>query len=403
MSLRILNGKMGTKHVIEFVEPAAALKPPADPVKTEAFQERISRWTQNLVILLVGVPSAGLAFVSACFNALYAWGLGSDHSEKLAWIAASLALSVLVTGLPIAMAIIYKHHRMLTYLAAGLWALCLFISITSALGFASRTRDFAANSAAAVIENRGSLSREIARLEREVESSRNRGRANIGRDLAEAVSELPPEAAWQTKDCTEIHNSRGRRVCTTVLELRAELTAAQQAAGRELKLDELHARFAAMPAGNSIADPQTHILDRITSGLLGPDRIRIIIICLFVLLLEAGSSAGLLITSMTLNGLTKPQPAGIVSLEPSSSERRSIDPFARWASTCLNVRPGSILAIAEAREHFENWCWFSDFGTPDLNVFQERLAQWAGTHGVRREGSVYRGAALTGPQLHRGP
>ena len=97
-----------------------------------------------IIVVFVGAPSLAVALISAVFNAGFAWNIGADWQERVAWIAASVALSGLVIGLPIARPYLRERRPEVATWALWLWLALLVFSTLGAAAFLFAKRDQAA-------------------------------------------------------------------------------------------------------------------------------------------------------------------------------------------------------------------------------------------------------------------
>src|SRR5262245_44785856 len=95
------------------------------------------QWSARLVVLFLGVPSLGFAIVSGLFNANYAARLGHDPQERITWVAASIFITLFVSGLPMAIEVLRTKVPHLAIAARGLWLSSLAFSFIAAMGYAA--------------------------------------------------------------------------------------------------------------------------------------------------------------------------------------------------------------------------------------------------------------------------
>lgn len=93
-----------------------------------------------IVVILVGMPSLGVALISAIFNAEFSWSIGGGWQEKIAWAAASLALSCLVIGIPIARPYLRERRPEVARWSLWLWVGLLIFSCFGAVAFLSTSQ-----------------------------------------------------------------------------------------------------------------------------------------------------------------------------------------------------------------------------------------------------------------------
>ena len=93
-----------------------------------------------IVVIFVGVPSLVVALISTVFNAGFVWEISADRQEKIAWLSASLALSSLVIGLPVARPYLRERQPDVARWSLWLWVALLVFSSFGASAFLSRKR-----------------------------------------------------------------------------------------------------------------------------------------------------------------------------------------------------------------------------------------------------------------------
>lgn len=88
-----------------------------------------------IVVLFVGAPSLVVALISMMFNAGFVWEISGDWQEKIAWLSASLALSSLVIGLPVARPYLRERQPDVARWSLWLWVGLLAFSSFGASAF----------------------------------------------------------------------------------------------------------------------------------------------------------------------------------------------------------------------------------------------------------------------------
>ena len=114
-----------------------------DPARKPVAMQEAWTWQERraagalgwIVVIFVGVPSLAVALISAVFNAGFAWEIGGDWQETIAWVTASLALSCLVIGLPIARPYLRERRPDVARWSLWLWLGLLAFSCLGATAF----------------------------------------------------------------------------------------------------------------------------------------------------------------------------------------------------------------------------------------------------------------------------
>ncbi len=212
--------------------------------------------------------AGGFLTASAIMNYLFGASLGRTPLEAKVYGAVSV-LAVLCNGLsPFFLSWGWQGKRYGVVAASALvWSLCLLYCVTSALGFAAENRSAIAGARETVQANYETASRHLSQLEAR-------------------------RAAYPTRDLDE----RIERLRREVADLRAQ-------------------------GGMRESDPQAELLSLVTFGMLEKRQVRMALVALFGLMVEAGAALGLFAALAHLSELPKfevpkPVPTNIVPAKP---------------------------------------------------------------------------------------
>jgi hypothetical protein len=355
-------------------------------------------WRAKLIALFVGVPGVVLAGASLSFNVLFARQLGQDSADKLALTAVALAVSMLISGLPIAIEFLDGQLRTV---AASLWAGCFVFSLVSALGFSTGTREQAAAETGAAISNRSALERSVTRAEGELATLPRHRPASAVR------AELRAAEAAAGVNCAKARSRAAREMCTTVFTLQSEQAAAQEAERLEGRITSQREQLAGITV-HGTADAQAEALSWIAAGQFAPETWRRLMSLFLAVLVECGAAGALLITGKAVAALLAPKEEAPVPahvevtpdvLEPSPLAQ--VDPelaFSMWFQSCVSAAKGSRITPKDAFSHYESWAALNNVaGVLPYVSFGKHMAEAVGTLGGkvgRSAGRFYDGVSL---------
>jgi len=355
-------------------------------------------WRAKLIALFVGVPGVVLAGASLTFNVLFARGLAQDVADKLALTAVALAVSMLISGLPIALEFLDGQLRTI---AGGLWAGCFVFSLVSALGFSTGTREQAAAETGAAISSRSAVERSITRAEGELAAlPRHRPTTAVRADLraAEAVVGI---------NCDRAKSRAAREMCASVFTLQSEQAAAQEAERLEGRISSQREQLAGITV-HGTADAQAEALAWIAAGQFAPETWRRLMSLFLAVLVECGAAGALLITGKAVAALLAPKEEAPVPapvevmpdvLEPSPLAQ--VDPhlaFGMWFQSCVAAAKGARVTPKEAFENYENWSSLNNVsGLLPYVAFGKKMSEAVAALGGkvgRSAGRFYDGVSL---------
>ena len=327
-----------------------------------------------IIVLFVGVPSLAVALISAAFNAGFAWGIGEDWQERVAWATASLALSALVIGLPIARPYLRERRPEVATWALWLWLALLVFSTLGAAAFLFAKRDHAA---APAIAHAGPTPRdEIAALENE----------------RDAIGGLPTRIDCVSGRAPECAGLDGR------WHTLAAITRANEIEDRIAGLRNAPRRPATAPVRqHDDATPTA------AGGVL-----KKALAAFVATLIEAASAIGLWIaaeayvailrekTGQAVAVPTKDEP-GKIELPAVGADAAKEASFTEWSTRCISFKQGARVTAKDAFAHYETWCARNAITALKLEPFGRRMKEWLARNGGQighSNGRYYENVAL---------
>ena len=369
-----------------------------------------ARWRAKLILVLVGVPGIGLATVSGVFNSMFALQLGHAEGERAAWLAFAVCVTLLISGLPIAIDLLRRSgDATLARIAAGVLAACFAYSLMSAMGFSSGTRSRNAAEADAAISSREAIQATIQRTENEISAlPAHRPAATVASDARRA--EASAGRAFTTSgDCQSPTNRWQREACRPVLDLRAELAAAEDAQRLEDKLAGQREQLAGVAVFGE-ADAQAGALAWLSGGLFGEDTWRRLMSLFVAALVEFGAATCMLICARSVSVLLAGQDRGceaapavaapVEVLEPSPLA--AVEPelgWQMWFQACVTAQRGGRITPKDAFAHYEAWAGLNNVAAVLPYVtFGRRMSEAVGALGGKvgkSNGRFYADVSLT--------
>lgn len=337
-----------------------------------------ARWRAKQIILFVGVPGVILAGASLAFNLLFARQLGHSGTERRAWMAVAAAITLLISGLPIAIELLRRSSTALSSVAIALWCACFAFSMISAMGFSFGTRSRAAAETEASINARQALQASLSRAESELSAlPQHRPTGAIEADIEATQVAIG-------YNCTpKLRNARIREACAPVFDLKRELAAAQDAETLETKIAIGRERLSGM-AIYGTADAQGTTLAWMAGGLFSAETWRRLMSLFTAALVEFGAAGCLLITGKSVAALMSGddrsvhQPVETVTptLEPAIANVEPETAFQMWFSTCVSPSNKSRISPKDAYSHYEAWAGLNNIkGLLQYHTFGRRMAE----------------------------
>ena len=313
------------------------------------------------------VIAVGLMAVSATLSWRFSYSLGGSLLESHAYAAAAAGLDILKGFLPFLITLRLGEGRRLAASAGfAVFVLGVIWSFTSAMGLAAQVHMAKANT----IDNRQAAYREALALLARIETEQ--ARITRRRSTAEISSEIETQLAatirvgsqFKTVGLHSDHCARPQRApvgCETVLRLRQELAAATEWQRLDAEANRVRARIGDLRQSGAGAyaslDAQAETIARALAVMTGrevsPDYVRLSLLILLGLLLEAGSSCGLYVA---LGSHAVPGGA----LKPGRSQQvppaDQIGAVAQFARDRLQRREGARLSMGQAHVAYNGWC-----------------------------------------------
>src|SRR5262245_2178161 len=195
-----------------------------------------SRFVRWLVITILSIATVGMFLISMRANYLYGHGIGQtpETKEAIAWanVGADLWKGF---GL-IVVAALWRGGRRRAALATSLtWLVCLFFSVTSAIGIYVQERTTLTGVRGAKHASYEDAKKELTEVEGKIKTlGTQRGAAQVEAAIA-AVLARPVVVGERVRgtvsslsaNCTK-HDARTANACGEVAELREELAAANE-------------------------------------------------------------------------------------------------------------------------------------------------------------------------------
>lgn len=325
-------------------------------------------WPARLIVLLLGVPSLGFAIVSGLFNASYAARLGHEQHEQVAWIAASVLITSFVTGLPLAIEILRARVPHLAMAARLLWAASLIFSFVAAMGYAAATRGQATAEAEALLKERTGLERAIDRSEAELAALPRH------RPAGAVQAELRAAEAQAGVNCNDPRRRWIRETCASVLTLRSELAAAEEAARIDAHLLRLRTQLGRLAITGSSTNPQADVLSWLAGGTVSAEFWERLLTVFAAALIELSAALGLAITARSVMELraspeAQPVPTALPELArpilPETATTSAPKPeqsWQKWFRQCIAPAKGERITAKDAYAHYEAWAGINGSG-----------------------------------------
>lgn len=324
------------------------------------------------ILSLLGIAAALLmAAVSLGMNYLFLFSLGKSPLEGQVLGVASAAADLLKCLLPFFIAKAWASKRKAAALSGSLvWAFFTAFSLLSAIGFAADNRG-------AVSEARAALSDQLKGLEGDLKAAQDKRAAlpahRPAAIVAAALRAHEQNRRWaSSKECHEATTSESRAFCTAYFDLKAEAAAAQAQEKFDAEIAALKAKIASLRqagAGEN-SDPQLSLLSRIFAA--HQDKVRLTLIILIALLVEAGSSLGLYLASGhgAQTKRSDPAPASEASPpEPLLIEAKPIGSIEDFCLEALVPMPQGSLSADQLYAGYADWCQARDYTALDRATF----------------------------------
>ncbi len=246
---------------------------------------------------VLGVLAAGvLLAVSAAMNWRFGYQLGTTELDGLIYGSASAAADCLKALVPFFIFAALRN-RMWAQAAASVvvWTVVTAYSLTSALGHAALNRSETTGQRVAQATAFQALTADLKRAQEQLSwVPQHRPAATVQGD----ISGMEAQRYWKwTQGCTQTRGRSTRAFCQKYNGLKAELGSAQQAGKLEARIAEARAKLATFNgAGHGAADPQAHILAKLTGVFLpgvSVEDVQMALAIFIALLLEVGSGLGM--------------------------------------------------------------------------------------------------------------
>jgi hypothetical protein len=281
-----------------------------------------------------------------------------------------------------------KLYRILAALAALLCAGVICYSLAAAIGFAASTRGEATTTNKLRIDNRNAWA---ARIERTAQQLNQLG---VPRPATVIQAEI--DGLLQTPgadDCAAINGPVTEKVCPKVNGLRKELAASRRVADLEASLVADRKTLQSVPVADSVADPQSAALSRLTA--LSEGDIRDLIAYLIAGIVELGSALGFTFVVLASRSVrAAPAPFVEISAVPMDAEPKAepqaeqakpptvvklheppADAVTRWAYSRIDIFATGRIQAQVAYQDFAMWCEAEGIEPCSPQMFGRRLTE----------------------------
>ena len=261
-----------------------------------------SRFVRWLVIIVLTAATVGMFLISMRANYLYGRGIGQtpETKEAIAWanVGADLWKGF---GL-IVVAALWRGGRRRAALATSLtWLVCLFFSVTSAIGIYVQERTTLTGSREAKHASYEDAKKELADIEAKLKGlGQHRSSAQVDAAIA-AVLARPVMAGERVRgtvnslsaNCTK-NDARTAAACGEIAELREELAAAKEAAKLDARAISLRQQVSELRerGGTLPPDPVGQFWAWFTRGFVSVADVGFGLPLFFALMIELVSAFG---------------------------------------------------------------------------------------------------------------
>ena len=392
-----------------------------------------SRFVRWLVIIILTAATVGMFLISMRANYLYGRGIGQtpETKEAIAWanVGADLWKGF---GL-IVVAALWRGGRQRAALATSLtWVVCLFFSITSAIGIYVQERTTLTGSREAKHASYEDAKKELADTEAKLKGlGQQRASAQVEAAIAAVLARpvmvgerVRGTVATLSASCTK-NDARTAQACREVAELREELAAAHEAAKLDARAASLRQQVKELRerGGTLPPDPVGEFWAWITRGFVTVTAVGFGLPLFFALMIELVSAFG----PLAIVGYAEAtRQSGSDMLTPSVAAGRDVSRLGvlrRGDATVIEQATGRIvqymadrteptvdpsaITIEELHADYEVWCLgngLQPLSRDDFTVEFDRVRGVPQLEGkIRKFGSRYYGIRLVDRKIARLP
>lgn len=317
---------------------------------------------------------------SIAINALAGSGYGRTPFESQVFAGLGVTADLWKALGPIFIVSLYQARRYLaSCLAGAVWLTCVLFAITAAIGLAAQNRSGVVGGREAINLSYKSAVEEIAELERH-RASISELRAPDEIESAIDVILMRPVAGRGTvgslsKAC-KTDMTRTRTACSEVAVLRQALATALEARRVDDRLQKLRQQTALLRerGGNLEADPQAHLISRLSFNRLAASDVGLVLILLLVGMVELISAfAPVVLHEFTSTVRFSGDAVGRGRSRPS--EPRTVEPapfvpdLFEYLAERIVPDSRSYVSLGALLSDFNDWCARHGLHLPSQEAF----------------------------------
>jgi hypothetical protein len=236
----------------------------------------MERAVRVVVIVVLAFATAGMYAVSMRANFLYGYGIGQSPDTKLAIAWANVAADLWKGfGLIIAVGLWRAMSRRAAILISLTWFMCLFFSVSSAIGIYVQERSALTGSREAQHASLADAARELSEIEQKLKREGERKtvaevEAHIASVLARPITlaeRVRGTVGTISKNCTK-HDARTANACADIARIRTDLARVLEATRMEERAADLRRTIDSLRTrgGSSAPDPVGEFWNWLTRG-----------------------------------------------------------------------------------------------------------------------------------------
>ena len=224
------------------------------------------------------------------------------RSPEEAYVFATLGLGAdgwKALGPVFIVALLRSHRRVIATLAVVVWIACFVVAVSGALGLAAKNRTAMTDARASTRSSFDVITRDLRELEikrNRLGAQRTQGEieARIATSLARPVvigEHVRGTVSSISAACTKM-DLRTATACAEISALREEVAAAKAAQELQVRIASLHEQAEQLrrDGGTGTADPQSHVIARLSRGLLAAHDVGLALMLAMVAMIELVSA-----------------------------------------------------------------------------------------------------------------
>jgi hypothetical protein len=372
---------------------------------------RIVRW---LVIIVLGMATAGMAAVSLRANYLFGHGFGQTPEKAHVFGWANVAADLWkVSGLIVITALSRAKQKRFALSLAPIWLLCLLWGLTGAVGIYGQDRTALVGGREATAATYKDAEREVDEIEAKLKSLKSERtvaqiEAAIGAVLARPVmagERIRGTVGKRSGNCTK-EDKATAEACLEVAGLREERAAADDRARLESRKATLRGQVTKLREGGGslAADPVAELFAWLSRGQLSVRDIAFGFPLVFAFLIEIVSAfgpAGIVAYAEATSwrkssGTTRPDMARSGELLPAAASDSGHGRVVNWMADRTEPTEGTpATTIDELYADYEVWCLGKRLRATVLDVFASEFDRVAKYRSSRARASSASGDIVT--------